>query len=301
MQQADAITPARFRKESLNHLRAMLSKAGLFARKKPLAAAGFGIVLLTIVLTIAAPIVTIHEPNEIRPDLIMISPNSTFWFGTDIFGRDVFSRTIHGAKISLYVGIVTMVLAAGSGLVIGVTSGYFGGKIDLTVQRFIDAISAIPSLVLALALVTIMPPSINSIVLALTIVQLPRMTRVIRSSVLSIKEMPYIDAATAIGGGHLRIMFRHIAPNTYAPLIIVATSAIGAVIITEATLSFLGIGMPVGTIGWGSMLGGDTKNFFAGAPWMAMAPGFAISLVVFGLNMFGDGLRDVMDPKLRGR
>ena len=273
---------------------------GRFARRKPLGAVGIGLVVVATGLSLAAPIIAPYDPWETRYGHNLEAPSSEFWFGTDTLGRDVFSRVLYGGKVSLYVGFVTMVLAASVGLVMGVSSGYFGGRYDLVVQRIVDSIIAFPSLILALALVAAMKPGITNIILAIAIVQMPRMTRVIRSSVLSIKEAPYIDAARTIGASHFRIMLRHVATNTFAPLMIVTTSSVGSIIITESSLSFLGVGVPFSTISWGGMLGGDTREFASSCVWLALAPGLALSLVVFGINMFGDALRDVLDPRLRG-
>ena len=278
-----------------------LSTVWRFAQRKPLGAMGIGIVLIATALSVAAPIVAPYDPWETRFDHGLEAPNGEFWFGTDTLGRDVLSRVIYGGKVSIYVGLVTMLLSGLGGLALGVTSGYIGGQFDLIVQRIVDSIIAFPSLILALALIAAMDPGVTNIILAIAIVQIPRMTRVIRSTVLSIRETPYVEAARSIGATHVRIMIRHVTPNTFAPLMIVATSSIGSIIITEASLSFLGIGVPFTTISWGGMLGGDTRQFVSSAVWMALAPGFALSAVVFGLNMFGDALRDVLDPKLRGR
>ena len=272
-----------------------------FIRRKPMGAAGLGIVLLITFVAITAPLVAPHDPYELRYYHIMESPSPDFWFGTDVFGRDVFSRALYGGRVSLYVALVCMLLAAGTGMTLGISSAYIGGKYDLFIQRVVDATSAIPALILALALVSVLPSSVNNVIIAIAIVQTPRITRVIRSAAMSIKATPYIDAATAIGASNFRIMLRHVAPNTFAPLIIIATAAAGSIILTESTLSFLGVGVPLRTISWGGMLSGETREYVSGAPWMALGPGFALSLAVFGINMFGDALRDVLDPKLRGR
>ena len=272
-----------------------------FVRTKPMGAVGLGIVGFSIVVSLVGPFFTPYDPWEIHRGHGLEAPSSAFWFGTDSLGRDVFSRTVYGAQVSIYVGIVTMLVAAASGLTFGVSSAYMGGKFDLITQRIVDGIIGIPTLILALALVAALGQSLNNIILAIAIVQIPRMTRVIRSTALSIKETPYIDSARAIGSADLRIMVRHVVPNTFGPLLIIATSAIGAIIITESTLSFLGLGVDPETITWGALLSGDTRIQFAGAPWLALGPGFALTFVVFGVNMLGDALRDVLDPKLRGR
>lgn len=274
---------------------------GRFVRSKPMGALGLSIITAAVVLAVLAPLIAPYDPWEYRRYNYLEAPSSTFWFGTDSLGRDVFSRTLYGARVSLYVGLVTMLIAAAGGLMLGVTSAYLGGKFDLIVQRIVDTIIATPTLILALALVAALGQSVNNVILAIAIVQMPRITRVIRSAALSIKETPYVDAARAIGSTGIRVMLRHVAPNTFGPLLIVATSAVGAIIITESTLSFLGLGVDPKTITWGALLSGDTRLYFSGAPWLALGPGFSLTFVVFGVNMFGDALRDVLDPKLRGR
>ena len=279
-----------------------------FSRRKPLGAVGLAIVFLFVLVAITADFIVPFPPTEIHrrnpveaPLTVHAATGKTFWFGTDQLGRDVLSRTLVGARVSLYVGIVTMLVAATGGLILGVSSAYIGGKFDLLIQRVVDGIIAMPTLILALALVAALGQSINNVILAIAIVQIPRITRVIRSAALSIKEVPYVEAARSIGANDVRVMLRHVAPNTMAPLLIVASSAIGAIIITESTLSFLGLGVNPETLTWGALVSGDARLYFAGAPWTLLGPGIAISLVVFGMNMYGDALRDVLDPKLRGR
>ena len=278
-----------------------------FSKRKPLGAFGLAITAAFIFLAIFAEQIVpwdpfeFHRRNPVDPPLTQHHSGQMFWFGTDQIGRDVFSRTLIGARVSMYVGIVTMLVAAGAGLLLGVSTAYIGGKFDLIVQRFVDGIIAMPTLILAMALVTALGQSINNVILAIAIVQIPRITRVIRSAALSIKEVPYIEAARAIGATDWRVMLRHVAPNTMAPLLIVASSAVGSIIITESTLSFLGLGVDPETLTWGALVSGDSRLHFAAAPWMLLGPGIAVTLVVFGTNMFGDALRDVLDPKLRGR
>ncbi len=270
-----------------------------FARKKPLGAIGLAIVLVGLFAAIFGPLLAPYDPWATSRFERFLGPSVSHLLGTDNLGRDTFSRTLHGTRVSVYVGITTMLIAGTGGLILGVTSAYIGGKYDLIIQRFVDAIIGLPTLLLALALVAVLGQHINNIILAISIVQIPRMTRVIRSSAISIKENPYVEAAKATGATDLRIMLRHVAPNTFAPLIIVATTAIGAIIITEATLSFLGLGVRPGIITWGSLLGGNTRQYVVAAPWMAMGPGFALTFLVFGMNILGDALRDVLDPKLK--
>lgn len=272
-----------------------------FIRQKPLGATGLGILFVAAVIGIVGPNFTPHDPLKANAFAILESPNPTYWFGTDVLGRDILTRIILGARVSLYVGILAVAGAAILGSAIGVTSGFYGGYYDLLVQRFIDALSAFPSLLLAIALMAAFGQSLNNIILALAIIFTPRFTRVVRSVTLGIKEYPYVEAARAIGSSNLRIMLLHVLPNTFASLMVISTASVGTMIIIEASLSFLGVGTPSHIVSWGAMLSGDTQAYFSGAPWIGIFPGAALSLVVFGINVFGDALRDVLDPKLRGR
>ena len=272
-----------------------------FLRTKPLGTTGLFFVVAAIILTVAAPYVAPYDPYKPDVTAILKAPDATHWFGTDRLGRDIMTRTMFGGGVSLYVGIVSMLAAATVGSVIAITSAYYGGRYDLIIQRVIDSLSAFPSLLLALALMAAFGSTINNVILAITIVFLPRIARVVRSVALSVKEMPYTEAARAIGASNTRIMVRHLLPNTMASLIVVGTSLIGSAIIIEASLSFLGLSGAGNTITWGAMLNQEQLIDFAGAPWIGLFPGFALTFVVFGVNVFGDALRDVLDPKLRGR
>ena len=201
----------------------------------------------------------------------------------------------------MYVSVVTTLAATSIGAVVGVSSAYFGGKFDLIIQRFVDAQSAFPSLLLALAIMAAFGASLNNVILALTVIFSSRGVRVIRSQALSVKELPYVESARAIGSGHLRIMLRHIFPNTFGPMMVVGTTMLGAAILLESSLSFLGAGIPATVISWGGMLSGDVLRNLPGAPWIGIAPGLALTSVVFGINVYGDTLRDILDPRLRGR
>jgi len=283
------LTPARSGKAAIR-----------FLRVKPLGAAGVVIVLVAALVALVAPLAVPHDPWELNSSTILQSPNTTFWFGTDMLGRDILSRTMYGARISLLVALVSLLGASFIGTAVSITSAYFGGWYDLVVQRFVDALTAFPSLLLAIALMAAFGQSLTNVMLALAVVFSPRITRVVRSAALGIMQTPYIDAARAIGASDLRIMVRHILPNTLAPLIVIATASVGTMIIVEASLSFLGVGTPANVISWGSLLSGEVQQFFATAPWIGLFPGFALTLVVFGINVFGDSLRDVLDPRLRG-
>ena len=283
------------------HHRTWRSKLWLFARKKPLGAIG-GLILVMIVLVaiFASQIATTGPLQEDYPNRLR-SPDTTFLFGTDSFGRDMFSRIIHGARISLYVGILSVAIGTTAGVTIGITTAYFGGKLDILFQRLMDALMGFPGLVLVLALVVAMGASLNNLVLAIAVSFTPRMGRLARSAALSIKEEDYILAANSIGLTSWRIMWRHVFPNSFAPILVVATSFLGSAIIIEASLSFLGLGVPPPHASWGRMLQFAARRYMEAAPWLAIFPGLALTATVFGFNLFGDALRDVLDPRLRGR
>ena len=268
---------------------------------KPLGATGVIILVSAGFVSVAAPIIAPHDPLKTNVDAILQSPNATYWFGTDELGRDILSRTMYGTGVSMKVGLLGVIIAGVAGALIGVTSAHLGGKVDLVIQRFVDGTTAFPSLLLALALMAAFGPSLNNIIAAVAIVYTPRIARVVRSAALSIKETPYMEAVTAIGANDLRIVFRHVLPNSFAPLIVVSTALVGFMIIIEASLSFLGIGTPVDVISWGAMLSQQSQSYFIVAPWIGIFPGAALTLVVFGMNVLGDSLRDILDPKLRGR
>ena len=292
-----ALAPPRLSQSTLEKQIRALQR---FITTKRLGSFGLFIVLATAIMAIGAPIFATTDPWDVSRRAILLAPDASHWFGTDRLGRDLFSRVVYGSRISIYVGVVSMLSAGALGSLIGLTSAYFGGYFDLIVQRFIDATAAFPTLLLALALMAAFGSSLNNILLSLTIVFTPRVARVVRSVSLSIKEMPYVESARAIGASDLRIMFRHLLPNTFASLIVVATSLIGSAVLIEASLSFLGVGLPADVISWGAMLAGDILIDFASAPWVGIFPAMALTIAVFGVNVFGDALRDVLDPRLRG-
>ena len=272
-----------------------------FLRRKPLGTTGLAIVVFAAFIAVAAPYIAPYDPYDIDTRAVLEPPSLDNWFGTDRLGRDIMSRTMYGSGVSIYVGIIAMIAASTVGSFIAVTSAFYSGKYDLIVQRVVDSLSAFPSLLLALALMAALGSSLNNVILAISIVFLPRIARIVRSVALSVKEMPYVEASRAIGGSDLRIMLRHLLPNTFASLVVVSTSLVGSAIIIEASLSFLGLSGAGNTITWGAMLDQEQLLDFAGAPWIGLFPGFALTFVVFGINIFGDALRDVLDPKLRGR
>lgn len=275
----------------------------LFAliRRKPLGAVG-ALIILTMGLTaIAAPYIAPHDPLDIDSSVLLVGPQPDYPLGTDDFGRDILSRLIFGARISLQVGLLAVGLGTTTGAMLGLVGGYVGGRLDFVIQRVMDSLMAFPMLVLALAMVAALGPSLRNVILALAVVMVPNSCRVVRSSVLSVREVCYVEAARAVGCPDLRVMFRHILPNCLAPYIIMATAGLGSAILSEASLSFLGLGTPAPAPSWGSMLSGTTQQYMYDAPWLAVFPGMAITLAVFGFNFLGDALRDILDPRLRGQ
>jgi peptide/nickel transport system permease protein len=240
-----------------------------------------------------------HDPIRTYAMQTLAPPSTEHWLGTDHLGRDVYSRLVHGARISLAVGLSSTILGAVLGGLVGLLSGYLGGIADLTAQRLMDIMQGLPLLVLALVMAAALGPSLPNVILAISIPLVPRAARVIRSSTLSIREMTYIEAARAIGVGGSRIAFRHILPNTLGPFIVLTTAQLGSAILVESSLSFLGLGVPEPYPSWGRMLSVSAAEFAQQAPWVVIFPGVAISLAVFGSNLLGDALRDVLDPRLR--
>lgn len=272
-----------------------------FIATKPLGALGGLIIVGMLLMALLADHMAPYNVYEINQKLQFRAPNLTHWFGTDEFGRDMLSRIIFGARIALCIGFASSFIGATLGAVIGVVSAYLGGKTDLWLQRLMDVMLAFPLLVLALAIVSVLGRSVPNLILAIAIPSIPRVARIVRASALAAKENIYVEAARAIGGSHVRVMARHIVPNIMAPYLIVLTAQLGSAILTEASLSFLGLGTAEPTPSWGLMLSGGAPMFAERAPWLAIFPGVAISLAVFGFNLFGDSLRDALDPRLRQR
>ena len=242
-----------------------------------------------------------YDPLDIDFASILGAPSWEHWGGTDAFGRDIFSRIIYGARTALIIGFVSAFVGGFAGLVLGVGSAYFGGVIDLVLQRVMDVLMAFPLIIMALAVVAIFGTGVQNVIVAITVPLVPRCARVVRASALSIREVPYIDAARTCGFGHARIILRHMVPNVVAPFLIMLTAFVGQAILAEASLSYLGLGVQEPTPAWGLMLQGGAEEYASTAPWIAIFPGLAIMLTVFGINLFGDSLRDVLDPKLRER
>jgi peptide/nickel transport system permease protein len=271
-----------------------------FARRKPLGALG-GLLLLVMALTaVFADQLATHDPIATQASATLVKPSEEHWLGTDHLGRDMYSRLVHGARVSLVVGLGSTLLGSVLGGIIGLLSGYAGGKTDLIAQRLLDILQGLPLLVLALVMSAALGPSIHNVIIAISIPIVPRASRIIRASVLSIREMQYIEAARALGLRHLRIAFRHVLPNTIGPFIVLVTAQLGAAILVEAALSFLGLGVPEPYPSWGRMLSVSAAEYAQKAPHLVLFPGIAISLAVFGSNLFGDALRDTLDPRLRG-
>ena len=271
------------------------------ARRQPLGAAGAFIVIIMILMAASAEFIAPYDPIVNDFANMLSAPGAEYWMGTDEFGRDILSRLIYGARTALFVGFSCAFIGATAGLVLGVASAYFGGTFDLIFQRVMDVFMAFPLIILALAVVSILGPGTQNVIIAITIPFIPNCARVVRSSALAIREIPYIDAARALGFSHARIILRHMIPNVMAPFLIMITAFVGQAILLEASLSYLGLGVQEPTPAWGLMLSGGAEEYAESAPWIAIFPGIAISLAVFGFNLFGDALRDVLDPKLRAQ
>ncbi|HET7679312.1 MAG TPA: ABC transporter permease [Xanthobacteraceae bacterium] len=278
--------------------------AGDFARAQPLGAVSFVIICLMMFAGIFCTWVAPYDPLNIDFASILAPPSWSHWCGTDAYGRDICSRLIYGSRTALVIGFTASFAGASIGAVLGIASAYFGGKIDDYIQRLVDILLAFPLIVLALVVVAAFPRFLVggidvNLIAAIAIPIIPRVARVVRAAALSVRVMPYIDAARAAGYSHARIIFRHMAPNVVAPYLIMLTAFIAQAILAEASLSFLGLGVTEPTAAWGLMLSGNAADFYREAPWMILFPGIAISLAVFAFNLFGDSLRDYLDPRFR--
>jgi peptide/nickel transport system permease protein len=271
-----------------------------FARRKPLGAIGGTMVLLMMLIALLAPMIAPSDPLLFHTSDTFRSPDSTYPLGSDDKGRDILSRLVYGARISLRVGAIAVGVGVSFGLVVGLVSAYIGGKLDFLFQRVVDSFQAFPALFLALAVTTALGRTVNNVGLALAIVTWPTACRVIRSAVLAQKSAMYVEAARSVGAQTPRILFRHILPNVTSVYIILATAGLAQAILVEASLSFLGVGVPPPAPSWGAMLL-EAQRQAVRAPWMAIFPGIAITTAVFGFSLFGDALRDHLDPRLRGR
>jgi peptide/nickel transport system permease protein len=275
------------------------SRFTYYVRRYPLGAAGAIIVIAFVVIALFAPVFTSFDPTTTNPRASLAPPGGDHILGADFMGRDMWARIVYGARISLMVGIGSTLLGSFFGVIIGLLSGYYGGWLDLITQRFIDIMQALPLLVMALLMAASLGPSLTNTIIAISIPIVPHVARVIRSNTLSLREMPYVEAAKAVGMGETKIAFRHILPNTIAPLIVLGTAQLGSAILTEASLSFLGLGVPEPHPSWGRMLSESAAEYVRTAPWLVIFPGIAISLAVFGTNLLGDAVRDILDPRQR--
>lgn len=277
-------------------------KAALgFCRRQPLGTFGLVIVIVAAIAGLSAEWIAPYNPTANDFEAMTQPPSWAHWLGTDQFGRDLLSRIIYGARTALIIGFVSAFVGGFAGLVLGVGSAYFGGKIDLVLQRVMDVLMAFPLIIMALAVVAIFGTGVQNVIAAITVPLIPRCARVVRASALSIREVPYIDAARTSGFSHTRIILRHMVPNVVAPFLIMLTAFVGQAILAEASLSYLGLGVQEPTPAWGLMLQGGAEEYASTAPWIAIFPGLAIALTVFGFSLFGDALRDAIDPKLRER
>jgi peptide/nickel transport system permease protein len=248
---------------------------------------------------IFAGFLTRYDPVSTNSALSLAPPSAAHILGCDFMGRDIYSRIIYGARISLAVGLGSASLGCAVGVALGLTSGYIGGWVDLVIQRLVDIMQALPVLILALVMAAALGPALDNTIVAISIPLIPYSARVIRSNTLALREMPYVEAARAVGMSEFRIAVRHVLPNTLAPLIVLATAQLGSAILVESSLSFLGLGIPEPHPSWGRMLSESAAEYVRTAPWLVIFPGIAISLVVFGTNLLGDALRDILDPRLR--
>lgn len=283
-------------------LTAVGTESVTFFRRYPVGAISGIVLILVIFIAVFAPFIAPFHPTD-DADFLQrnAEPSSSHWFGTDSIGRDVLSRVIHGARVSLFVAFMAVLIGDGIGLVWGVSSGYLGGKLDLYSQRILELFMALPTIILAMLLLLWLGAGITAVIIAIAITRVPLTVRVVRSVVLSVKETSYIDAARSIGASNLRIMSFHITPQVFAPWLVLTTAHLGVVVILEASLGFLGVGIPPPTATWGNMLGGEVANVLVPRWWLVIAPGVAITITVLAINLFGDAVRDRLDPKLRGR
>jgi peptide/nickel transport system permease protein len=270
-----------------------------FVRTKPLGAAGAVIILGMLFVAVFARVLAPYDPYVGDYGQQFARPTTEHWFGTDEFGRDVMSRIMYGARIALFVGFSASFVGCTIGALLGVISAFWGGRVDLLLERLMDILLAFPQLILALAIASILGPAVQNVVIAISIPVIPRVARVVRAAAMSVKENVYVEAVQALGATRRRVILQHIIPNVTAPYIIMLTAQLSAAILAEAALSYLGLGAAEPTPSWGLMLSGSAPSYAEKAPWIALFPGIAISLGVFGFNLFGDSLRDALDPKLR--
>jgi peptide/nickel transport system permease protein len=281
------------------HVHGRWGAVRFFVSRYPLGAIGGMIMAIFLLAAIFAPFITVYDPLTINAAASLARPSATHWLGCDFMGRDVYSRIIYGARVSLAVSVGSMLLGSSIGVTLGLLSGYLLGWFDLITQRFLEMMQSLPLLVMAIIMAAALGPSLHNTILAIAIPLVPYVARVIRANTLSLRELPFVEAAKAIGMTERRIALRHVLPNTLAPLIVLATAQLGSTILTESSLSFLGLGVPDPYPSWGRMLSESAAEYVRTAPWLVIFPGFAISFVVFGTNLLGDALRDLLDPRQR--
>lgn len=271
-----------------------------FARQRPVAAFWLGVAVLMVLVAVLAPVIATQEPNQ--PDFLNIQapPSGETWFGTDQLGRDYFSRTVHGGRVSLSIALVSVLIGTAVGGIFGILGGYLGGRFDLLTQRLLEILLAIPTLLLAIILVLGIGAGAAAVIIAIAITRIPTTSRVLRAVALSVRESPYVDSARSIGASPWRVMFIHVAPQTFAPFIVIFTASLGTAILIEASLAFLGLGIAPPTASWGAMLGEAAVSLIP-YWWMVAFPGLMITITVLAFNLLGDGLRDVLDPRTRSR
>src|SRR5215203_5572071 len=297
---ADIESVATRHRDNRSRVARMLHGLKRFIRTKPLGAICGALIVAVLLVALFAPLLAPKDPTQTSLIDPLRPPSAAYPFGTDRNGRDMLSRIIYGARVSLGIGLGAVVLGITLGSVIGLVGGFLGGAVDMAMQRCVDMLQAFPTLVLAMAIVAAAGISFQNVIIAIGITLAPGASRVVRSSVLSVREYQYIDAARSLGATDMRLMLRHVLPNVAAPIIVLTSVVIGQAIIAEATLSFLGLGVQEPQPSWGSMLSGNAQRHIEDAPWLVIFPGLALALVVFAFNMFGDALRDVLDPRLRG-
>ena len=281
------------------HVKSKWGMAWFLAKRYPLGAVGLAVVVIFVLVAAFAPYITRHDPLATNPRISLGVPTAAHPMGTDFMGRDLYSRVVYGARTSLAVAFGATALGVFLGVLIGLACGFLGGTVDLTIQRFIDMLQSLPTLILAMAMAAALGPSLTNTIIAIAIPKLPSIARVIRANTLSLREMPFVEAARAMGMSEMRIAIRHILPNTLAPLIVLATAGLGSAILVEASLSFLGLGVPEPHPSWGRMLSESAAEYVRTAPWLVIFPGLAITFAVFGTNLLGDALRDLLDPRQR--
>jgi peptide/nickel transport system permease protein len=281
------------------NVRSRWGMAWFLAKRYPLGAVGLAVVVIFVAVAAFAPYITGHDPLATNPRISLSAPSAAHPMGADFMGRDLYSRIVYGARTSLAVAFGATALGVALGVVIGLACGFLGGAVDLTIQRFIDMLQSLPTLILAMAMAAALGPSLTNTIIAIAIPKLPSIARVIRANTLSLREMPFVEAARAMGMSEWRIALRHVLPNTLAPLIVLATAGLGTAILVEASLSFLGLGVPEPHPSWGRMLSESAAEYVRTAPWLVIFPGAAITLAVFGTNLLGDALRDLLDPRQR--